>query len=190
MINYRAPQIGAMWIIIFMTNRPDRPRKGRKPRSNGAANHTARLEPKKLAPNVYSPTEAERVLVQIGTASGVGVEYLRTLVAGGKLTPTEFKVSFAEEIANGLQGATMKVATNLFRCATAWPPIKGVTPTAMVFWLKSRAGWSGGDAGGATVTMTEKEVQAADGAAAPDKTRIIEVAFKIGDDSKIKDEDV
>ena len=57
----------------------------------------------------------------------------------------------------------------------------------MVFWLKNRAGWT--DSSGATVTMTETEVPAADGGA-PDKTRIIEVAFKIGDDSKIKDEDV
>lgn len=171
-----------------MADEGKKPRKGRKGVPSGVSRRTARLEPKEAKPNVYQPNEGERVLVQIGTASGIGVEYLKTLVAGGKLTLPQFKEAFAEEIANGLQGATLKVATNLFRCATAWPPIKGVTPTAMVFWLKNRAGWNEGATGGATVTMTEKETPAADGGAAPDKTRIIEVAFKIGDDSKIKDE--
>lgn len=172
-----------------MTEEPNKPRKGRKGPPKGAPRRTQPLPPKEPAPGVYSPKEGERVLVQLGVASGIGLDYLRKQVAGGKLNKAGFEAAFADEIKDGLEGATLKVATNLFRCATAWPPIKGVTPTCMVFWLKNRAHWESGASGGATVTMTEKEQPAADGGAAPDKTRIIEVAFKIGDDSKIKDED-
>lgn len=137
----------------------------------------------------YRPTEAEKSLVMIGTAAGVGEDYFCRVVGGGVLSREQFRAIFAQELAVGADGANLKVATNLFKMATAWPPIKGVTPTAAIFWLKSRAGWKEEPkVGGATFRMEEKG-SGSGTEGAPDPARVIEVSFKIGDDSRIRDGD-
>ncbi|WP_288199062.1 hypothetical protein [uncultured Pleomorphomonas sp.] len=113
------------------------------------------------------------MLVQLGVASGISLDYLRKQVAAGKLTKAGFEAAFADEIKDGLEGATLKVATNLFRCATAWPPIKGVTPTCMVFWLKNRAKWAE-DTASASVKMTESKDPET-------QEKTVEFSIKIGD---------
>ena len=153
-----------------------RPKKGRAAKPPKAA---VAPEPPRIT------SDGERTLVQLGVAAGVSLDYLRRQVQGGTLNRAQFEEMFAAELEHGKAGANLKVATNLFRIATAWPPIKGATTTAAIFWMKKRGdGWD--DEGGTAKVKVATSGAAGDGSVSPEQ--IVEVSFKIGDDSKIKEE--
>lgn len=136
----------------------------------------------------YSPTDQERLFVQIGTAAGIGRAYLRGIMNGGKgISAIQFDEAFATEVEIGTDAVNFKVVSNLFKIAASNTKDR-VTLDAIKFWLERKAGWT------APSAAQSATVKVAPGSAAPvtggpvDPTRIIEVSFKIGDDSKIKDE--
>lgn len=157
--------------------------KGRKPPGPKRHGKAAPKPARKTKPD-YVPSDKDRTLVRLAASAGFSPTRIAALVGDG-ITSDDLNAHFAREMEIGSDQATLQVASNLFRMATAWPPIKGVTPTAAVFWMKSRAGWNGEPDKGAKVTI---KGGAAGDNGMMDPTQVIEVSFNIGDDSKIKDD--
>lgn len=153
----------------------------------------AKIAAKRREP--YHPSEAERVLVQIGLASGVSKIYLRGLMKGGEgIGEIQFQEAFAKEIETGTDAMVLKLATRAFQMATGAVKVTDkVSFDAIRFLLETKGGFAK-VGGGASATVKVGTAPASDGGAtpaavgAPDPTQVIEVSFRIGDDSRIKDE--
>lgn len=86
----------------------------------------------------FEPTAEQRAMVKSLAGLGTPHEGIRLLVKDGDRPislPTLTK-HFEEELESGRVEANAKVAKSLFNQATA-----GENVTAMIFWLKTRAGW-------------------------------------------------
>lgn len=148
----------------------------------------ATKQPRKApAPSPYVPKTGEPELVMLGVCAEAPEEAIMSLIGGGNLTKEQFKAAFKNELAHGKDIAKIKVMSSLYLMAMS--RIKGLAPTSAIFLTKMLTGMDTSAPGqSATVTVKQNQ-QAKDGEMAkPDPTQIIEVSFKIGDDSRIKDE--
>lgn len=95
---------------------------------------------KKMGRPRFEPTDYQRK--QVTTMAGIGMipEHIAKVI--GISAPT-LRLHFESELEDGLANATLTVAQTLFDQATNKdkPNI-----TAMIFWLKAKAGWRDRDA--------------------------------------------
>ncbi|TXH17279.1 MAG: hypothetical protein E6R03_04185 [Hyphomicrobiaceae bacterium] len=148
--------------------------------------------PKKAArkpkPEPYVPKTGEHELVMLGVCAEAPEDAIMSLIGGGNLTREQFRAAFANELTHGKDIAKIKVMASLYIMATS--RIKGLAPTSAIFLTKMLTGMDTSAPGqSATATVKVNGTTPKDGEMAkPDPTQIIEVSFKIGDDSRIKDE--
>lgn len=93
------------------------------------------MEKKKGGRPKYNPTEHERR--QVTAMSGYGMTNEQIADILGISAPTLAK-HFSAELEKGLSHATLRITKTLFEQAT--DPEKP-NMTAMIFWLKAKAGW-------------------------------------------------
>ena len=158
----------------------------KKPTKASRARSVARKPAAKVEP--YVPAQGEPELVMLGVCVDTPIEAMMAIIGKGTggLTVETFKAAFKNELEHGKELAKLKVVSSLYLMAMSRQ--KGLAPTSAIFLTKMLAGVPLDGTNGATVTV--KQGAAAKDGEMPkaDPSQIIEVSFKIGDDSKIKDE--
>jgi hypothetical protein len=104
-----------------------------------------------------TPTKDQRDQVEAMASFGLSPADIGRCLG---LTEAALRKSFADELDRGSAQMIALIAGNLFRVATAWPPIPGATVSAAIFWLKARAGWRTTGVAGADSAATGKKVLA------------------------------
>jgi hypothetical protein len=87
--------------------------------------------------NKFTPTEEQRKMVTLAAAVGLPHEDIAEALHVSRNTLVKY---FGEELSLGALRANLKVASNLFKIATADPPQPG-TVLAAIFWAKTRMRW-------------------------------------------------
>jgi hypothetical protein len=106
--------------------------------------------------NRFTPTEEQRKMVTLATAVGLPHEDIAEALHVSRNTLVKY---FGEELSLGALRANLKVASNLFKIATADPPLQG-TVSAAIFWAKTRMGWRTAPAAGqASIYGSKSDVQ-------------------------------
>lgn len=85
----------------------------------------------------FKPTEEQRNLVAMAAAVGLPHEDIAELL---RVSRNSLEKHFSEELSLGTLHASLRVGNNLFKIATADPPLPG-TVTAAIWWTKARMGW-------------------------------------------------
>ncbi len=136
----------------------------------------------------YVPAQGESELVMLAVCVDAPTEAMMALIGKGTggLTVETFKAAFAKELSHGKEMAKIKVVSSLYLMAMSRQ--KGLAPTSAIFLTKMLSGASLDGANEATVTVRQNAPKGGETPGTPDPSQIIEVSFKIGDDSKIKDE--
>jgi len=105
----------------------------------------------------FVPTESQRKQVEAMASYGVRQEDIARVIGCDAKT---LRKHFRDELDVAEIKATSMVAQNLFRMATAWPPIPGTTAPTAMFWMKARAGWRQSDPAGEDSAVTGKKAVA------------------------------
>jgi hypothetical protein len=87
----------------------------------------------------FVATNEQRKMVRMLAGLGTPHEGIRLMINGPRgepISPLTLSKHFARELEEGRYEANAKVAKSLFKQAT-----DGENVTAMIFWLKTRAGW-------------------------------------------------
>jgi hypothetical protein len=87
--------------------------------------------------NSFRPTKHQRGLVKLAAALGQPHEDIAQMLGISRNT---LEKHLGEELRLGALHAKLKVGSNLFKIATADPPLPG-TVSAAIFWAKTRMGW-------------------------------------------------
>ena len=85
----------------------------------------------------FEPTGEQRNLVTMAAAVGLPHEEIAELL---RVSRNTLEKHFDEELSLGTLQANLRVGNNLFKIATADPPLAG-TVTAAIWWTKVRMGW-------------------------------------------------
>jgi hypothetical protein len=85
----------------------------------------------------FQPTKEQRNLVTMAAAVGLRHEDIAELL---RVSRSTVETHFSEELSLGTLRASLRVGNNLFKIATADPPLPG-TVTAAIWWTKARMGW-------------------------------------------------
>ncbi len=88
----------------------------------------------------FNPSDEQRKLVKKLSALGIRHSDIPLLIVdakGNAISEPTLRKYFSFELASGKVAANAEVAETLFNKAT-----KGDDTTAMIFWLKSQAGWT------------------------------------------------
>lgn len=85
-------------------------------------------------PNL-KPTDRQREIVKMLAAFGITHDQIALKM--GIRSPKTLRKHFRVELDTGAMDANSNVANTLYRMATS-----GEQPSATIFWLKSRGGWS------------------------------------------------
>src|ERR1051325_2410528 len=85
-----------------------------------------------MARPIFQPTEEQRQQVKLLTAFGNTQEQIARVL---KISDRTLRKHFREGLNGGTAEANTQIAQALFKKA------KGGDTTAMIFWLKTRAGW-------------------------------------------------
>jgi hypothetical protein len=87
--------------------------------------------------NSFRPTKHQRGLVTLAAALGQPHEDIAQML---DICRNTLEKHLGEELRLGALRANLKVGSNLFKIATADPPLPG-TVSAAIFWAKTRMGW-------------------------------------------------
>jgi hypothetical protein len=87
--------------------------------------------------NSFKPTKDQRGLVTLAAALGQPHEDIAQML---DISRNTLEKHFGEELSLGALRANLKVGSNLFKIATADPPVQG-TVLAAIWWSKVRMGW-------------------------------------------------
>jgi len=85
-----------------------------------------------MSKNPHTPTSAERQLVQLHSTIGTPQDVIADLVG---VDPKTLRKHYRQELDHAAAQANAVVGGALFNKA------KGGDTTAMIFWMKTRAGW-------------------------------------------------
>jgi len=91
----------------------------------------------KRGPKPFEPTEEQRKIVRLASAVGLPHDQIAQLL---EISDGSLRTHFRKELDEGSIQANLKVAGNLMKIATAYPPVSG-TVTAAIWWTKARMGW-------------------------------------------------
>lgn len=147
----------------------------------------ARKAPAKPRAPAYSPTPGETELVAIARCVDVSEDAMMTLVGGGRLTREQFREAFAVQLEHGSEIIKVRVMSSLFIMAMSRS--RGLAPTSAIFLAKALGGLSDGSGGVGGLTANVKVKGGGGDGGAGGSYQVVDVSFRIGDDSAIKDDD-
>ncbi len=117
----------------------------RKPQAKRKAVPKMKTTKRKPGRPRFRPTDKQRIMVETLAAVGHSQETILRLIqdwtSGGKMSEPTLRKHFRDELDLGLAKANQAVAANIYRIATAFPPLPG-TVLAANSWMNNRGDWS------------------------------------------------